>query len=159
MKSFIFLLLSGIMLSTNIYGGSSTVNQLIEQSCQGLENCKIEGMTASSQGKPINEIIYNMCQIQLTKTTRVDCYEDAYSKYLRSAMKDLTKKETPSFSNTMIKSYFHYVQKNCLDIPASSITEWESSSVRCWAHYSLNMEIELQSILLEMKAGTVIPIR
>lgn len=154
MKSlFLFLAALGLF-AVAAHGMNFDLDTLIEKSCQELENCENEGKTAGYRIQPTGVVVHAMCQLQLTRYDKITCYQGAFS-YLTSldlgAVNPAGKSEFPA---RQIKSYYHFVNRNCLNIPmTSSVEDWAERTLECWEYHSLNIEIELRLILLELERG------
>ena len=118
-----------------------SMEELISKACYDLENCEMEGRILFQQGRPINEIIASMCELHMRTNRRLNCYQDSYNFVVRLKSEVIIAGYEKSFTVSQLKSYYHYVKRNCLEI--SDIEEY----VKCWNYFSINLKKELRKIL------------
>ena len=148
MKTFVLSVSLLMVAAFGFAGEKADFNQLVLQSCYELDNCEVEGKIGYLQGKGVNEIVYNMCKIQLSPFDRIACYDSAYERIPHLPNNDLTRSYEGQYSIQMIKSYYHYVRRTCSNIicrpDAGSCDE---STLMCWQEFAVNLRRNVKAIL------------
>ena len=122
-------------------GINNSMQDLISKVCYDLENCETEGKILFQLGHPINEIIASMCKLHLDTNRRLKCYQDSFNFAVTLKHEVILAGYEQTFTVSQLKSYYHYVKRNCLEIP--DLEEY----VKCWNYFSINLKKELRKIL------------
>ena len=112
MKAFIVAAALIFMAATGIAGVKDDVNGMIERACLGLENCENEGKIAYLQGKPLHEVVADMCAIQLSIHDGIVCYKTGFGMTLKLPNTVIAESFKGRFSLPAIKSYYNARQQN-----------------------------------------------
>lgn len=129
------------------------VKTMISVSCQGLENCEIEGRILYSQGQPINKIIHGMCSLQWNSTAKTSCYSFAYRLATRLGKAEIQRGYEGNFPWTTVKGYIHVVRRTCERfICLVGEDRCEVQAISYWQELSLNLKTEIEGILRDMLA-------
>lgn len=141
-----------MVLSAPSFGAKEgTLDSLIVTACEGVENCENEGRLVRRQGRPLNEIINRMCRTQPTGFQRVSCFQISYRQLRKLKPEELQRTYEFDFSGAQLKSYYIFVQNNCLNLPCQyNKRVCENIVLECWSSYSLTLEIQLRLILEDL---------
>ena len=153
MKAFIVAAALILTAATGIAGVRDDVNGLIERACLGLENCENEGKIAYLQGKPLHEVVADMCAIQLSIHDGIVCYKTGFGMTLKLPDTVIAESFKGRFSLPAIKSYYNLVNRTCTNLHCNSRTgNCLVPILACWRKLALNLNDEIEAILAAIRS-------